>query len=66
MILELEDGEAALVLSPDSTIQVALPEDGTSGDHVSLVWMLAKLLERDVEFPNYVANRLQALTKAAD
>ena len=57
MILELEGDEAALILSPDGSIQVMLP-DKDDGDHVMIVWMLAKLLDDDDEFPNYVADRL--------
>ena len=58
MILQLEGNEAALVLSPSGSIQVMLPDEDKSGNHVMVIWMLAKLLDEDDEFPNYVADRL--------
>ena len=56
--LELEGNEAALILSPDDVIQFMLPDKDKDGDHVMVIWMLAKLLEKDDEFPNYVSDRL--------
>ena len=57
--LQLEGNEAALILSPDGSIQVMLPDKEEDGEHVMVVWMLAKLLDEDEEFPNYVAERLE-------
>jgi len=60
--LQLEGNEAALILSPDGGIQVMLPDGNQGGNqggnHLMVIWMLARLLDEDDEFPNYVADRL--------
>ena len=56
--LQLEGNEAALILSPDGSIQVMLPDDNQGGNHMMVIWMLARLLDEDDEFPNYVVDRL--------
>ena len=56
--LQLEGNEAALILSPSGSIQVMLPDDDQGGNHLMVIWMLARLLDEDGEFPGYVAGRL--------